>query len=169
MPASPSDILRNLIGDVSLNILLFGPDVTRQSNDPDELALQNKRKDIHAALTSAGHHVTYAENIVEPGFPTSLPYSVAAREFDVIISYISSSTALTELDVIRSDPEIADRTMIFLDSREQDQVAGEMSVEAELQGAQVENYSFPEDIVQCNLLTASLRYVSDTQAKNLAI
>lgn len=169
MPISPSEILKKLLGDVSLSVLLFGPSLQRLSNDPDERSLQDKRSDIYRALTQAGHHVVLAEDIVEPGFPTALPYSVMTREYDVIISYVSSSTASTEIEIISSDPEIADKSKIFVDSRELQTVMGGMCDGARQVGAKVEDYLFPDDIQQCNLLTASLRYVIDSQAKHLAI
>lgn len=165
MSDDPADIMEAIFGEVSLNILLFGPPIRRLSNDVSERPLQDKRLDIFDALTHAGHHVRYAEEVVEPGFTTALPYDVLLKEYDLVFSFVSSSTGVTELEIIGSEAEVARKSMVFLDDRLVNQSAGLLCNDARGSGADVLNYSHPNDVVSCRLLTETLVRTSETQTK----
>ena len=167
--SKPSDLLRAAFGQVGLSVLLFGPSAKRLSENDDERLLQQKRLDISAALTAAGHTVRLAEELVELGFITNLPYSVIMREYDIVISYISLHTAVTEVEIIQFDGEVARKSIIFLDSRETSGVVLGVCAEAEKSGAMKSLFDFPNDIISCNLLGMSLAHVENAQSNKYAI
>jgi hypothetical protein len=165
MVGNPTELMRAVLGTVSLNILLFGPPIRRLSNDPEERPLQDKRQDIYDALTAAGHYVSYAEDVVEPGFTTALPYATMLKEYDLVFSYVSSSTGVTEIEIIGSEAEVAEKSMIFLDDRQQGPTVDGMCNDAVNGGAFILDYSYPNDIVSCRLLGESLKRATNTQSK----
>lgn len=150
-------------------MLLFGPPVKRLSAVPDERLLQNKRIEIFDALVAAGHTVVYAEDVVEPGFMTNLPYAVSTREYDLILSYVSLHTAQTELMIIGSDEEVARKTMIFWDDRGQGTNCQLLCDEAVQHGARQSTFSFPDDIHSCNLKGMSLTHAEAIQARRFSV
>jgi hypothetical protein len=55
MPKSVKDLLADSLSSISLNILVFGPQVTTPSTDPRTQKLQAKRQEIKAHLAAEGH------------------------------------------------------------------------------------------------------------------
>ncbi|TBX28275.1 hypothetical protein TK43_06595 [Roseovarius sp. JS7-11] len=110
-----------------------------------------------------------AEDVVEPGFVTNLPYAVSTREYDVILSFVSLHTAETELKIIGSVHEIARKTIVFRDDRGAGTSFQHLCNHAVANGAEERMFSFPDDIHSCNLKGMSLTHVEAMQARRFSV
>lgn len=161
-------LLKDGMASVKLNILVFGPQVLVLSSDERTNNLQNKRIQIRKVLESLGHNVKYAEELVDPDLPSPhnnafLQEIVIMAEYDLIFVIVDSPGSITEAALIASRPILAQKASLFLDRTYSSGITAEACRAAVLHGADFNYYDYPTDLVDCNLLTFILNWVSKAQ------
>lgn len=157
---------------IKLNILVFGPQVAILSTEPRTLNLQKKRIQIRLELEQLGHNVKYAEDLVDPNLPSPqnnafLQEIVIMAEYDLIFNIVDSPGTNIEAGLIASRPNLAEKASLFLDSQFNAGLSAEACRAAQILGADFNTYSYPTDLVDCNLLTFILERVSKAQLVRL--
>jgi len=157
---------------IKLNILVFGPQVATLSTDPRTLNLQNKRIQIRQELENLGHNVKYAEDVVDPNLPSPqnnayLQEIVIMAEYDLIFNIVDSPGSIAEAGLIASRQNLSQKASLFLDSQFNAGFPAETCRHAQFLGADFNTYTYPTDLVDCNLLTFILARVSKAQLVKL--
>jgi hypothetical protein len=152
------DLMEQGVLSTKLNILVFGPQVhTLCKSDGRTRKLQNKRIEIRVELEKLGHHVRYAEDIVDPSLsgPASnamLQEIVIMKEYDFIVVLVDSPGSIAETTHITTNPPIAQKSSLFLDSDYSKGLVAETCRLGEINGAKLQTYQYPNDLTECNLL-----------------
>lgn len=154
---SVSDLLRESISPISLNILVFGPQVETMSSDERTRNLQNKRREIREALEAKKHQVKYAEDLVDPALvgPTANPVIqelVIMQEYDFIVALVESPGSIVEATLISIKPMLAQKTALYIDEGFIDGLAGKACLLAEQMGGHLHKFTYPQDLTECHLL-----------------
>lgn len=158
MPRNVLDLINDGIKSISLNILVFGPQVHPLSTDERTRNLQNKRKEIRAELEKQGHNVRYGEELVEPNLPDPehnefIQELVIMEEYDLIVALVDSPGSITEATLIASKPQLASKSALFMDGGYKDGLVAKACMNAKNLGAFFQHYTYPDDLVNCHLLT----------------
>lgn len=146
------------ISSTKLNILVFGPQVDTLSEiDERTRNLQNKRIAIREELERIGHDVKYAENIVDPSLSgpannAMLQEIAIMKEYDFIVALVGSPGSIVEATHISTNPSIAAKSSLFLDSDYSQGLVAEACRLGETIGAKFRTYQYPNDLTECNLL-----------------
>ena len=167
-----ASLIQNGLSAIKLNILIFGPQVTKLSTNERTLNLQKKRIQIRAELEKLGHNVKYAEDVVDPNLPSPqnnafLQEIVIMAEHDLIFNIVDSPGSITEAALIASKPSLCQKASLFLDSQYLTGLTAESCRHAQYLGADFNTYNYPEDLVDCNLLTFVIERVSKAQLVKL--
>jgi hypothetical protein len=167
-----ANLIQNGLNAIKLNILVFGPQVATLSADQRTLNLQKKRIQIREELEKLGHNVKYAEDMVDPNLPspqnnTFLQEIVIMAEHDLIFNLVDSPGSITEAALIASKPNLCQKASLFLDSQYSTGLTAESCRHAKNLGADFNTYTYPKDLVDCNLLTFILERVSKAQLVKL--
>lgn len=150
-------LLTKNITSVSLKILVFGPQVKALSEDERTRNLQLKRMQIREELETLGHHVRYAEDLVNPDLPGQIGNAflqeiVIMNEYDLIVTLVGSPGSIAEATAISMKPTLAQKASLFVDFEHREGlVAGACNLAKQL-GADYRTYQYPEDLVDCHLL-----------------
>ena len=166
---SMEDLLAKTITNISLKILVFGPQVAALSKDERTRNLQLKRIQIRDELERLGHHVRYAEDLVEPDLPGEfsnafLQEIVIMTEYDLIVTIVDSPGSITEATMIAGKPDLARKASLYVDHEHRGGLVAQACDFAKSLGADYQTYKYPEDLVDCHLLG----YVKD-KVKNVQI
>lgn len=152
------DLMNQGVSNTKLNILVFGPQVhTLSENDERTRNLQNKRIDIRKELEILGHHVKYAEDIVDPSLSgpannAMLQEIAIMKEYDFIVVLVDSPGSIAEATHISVRPDIARKSSLFLDSDYSEGLVADTCRLGEIIGAKFATYQYPNDLTECNLL-----------------
>jgi len=151
------DLLARSVTSISLKILVFGPQVKSLSEDERTKNLQLKRIQIREELETLGHHIKYAEELVDPDLPgetnnTFLQEIVIMSEYDLIVTLVGSPGSITEATAIAMKPALAQKASLFVDHDHRDGLAASACSLAQQLGADYRTYQYPEDLVDCHLL-----------------
>lgn len=152
-----NQLLNQSIGNISLKILVFGPQVQSISTDERTRNLQLKRIQIREELEKLDHHVKYAEDIVDTGIEgvqgnAFLQELVIMTEYDCIITLVGSPGSIAEATVISRTPNLARKSSLFLDSEHTEGLVAGVCELAKQLGADYKTYEYPKDLVECHLL-----------------
>lgn len=150
-------LLGKTIINISLRILVFGPQVKVLSEDERTRNLQLKRIQIRNELEDLGHHVRYAEDLVDPDLPGAtsnvfLQEIVIMNEYDLIVTLVDSPGTNAEATAIALKPNLAQKASLFVDFDHREGLVAQACSLAQQLGADYRNYHYPEDLVECNLL-----------------
>lgn len=142
---------------MSLNILVFGPQVKVISENTRTGDLQRKRIEIRGELEKLGHHVKYAEDLVDPDIPGEMgnPFIqelMIMNDYDLIVTLVDSPGSITEATAIAMRPDLARKASLFVDSDHREGLVAQTCNFAEYLGADFQTYSYPEDLTECHLL-----------------
>lgn len=163
------ELMTQGISNSRLNILVFGPQVQiLLENDERTRNLQNKRIEIREELEFLDHNVKYAEDIVDPslGGPLSnatLQEIAIMKEYDFVVVLVDSPGSHVEATLISVNPSIAQKASLFLDSDFSQGLVAEACKLAEISGAKFRTYQYPNDLIDCNLLTFIKQRVIEIQ------
>ena len=151
-----SNLIASAFAAIKLKILVFGPQVHTPSPDPRIAKLQGKRAEIRQKLEAQGHHVKYAEDLVDPslGAATGNPFFqelVLMREYDLIVTIVDQPGSIAEATVIALKPDLAQKSALFLDSAYLGGLVGQACVSAQNIGAHFSTYDYPVDLDACHL------------------
>jgi hypothetical protein len=154
---SMGSLIRKNITDTSLKILVFGPQVKALSEDERTMHLQLKRIQIRKELESLGHHVRYAEELVDPDLPGDtnnafLQELVIMPEYDLIVTLVCSPGSNAEATAIAMKPALAQKASLFVDYDHREGLVASVCSLAQQLGADYRTYQYPEDLVDCHLL-----------------
>lgn len=154
---SIEDLLAKNITNIALKILVFGPQVKTLSADERTRNLQLKRKQIRCELETLGHHVRYAEDLVDPDLPGAtcnvfLQEIVIMTEYDLIVTLVDSPGSIAEAIAITMNPALAQKASLFVDFDHRGGLVANACDLAKKLGADYRNYQYPEDLVDCHLL-----------------
>lgn len=155
---SVKELMNQGLSSTKLNILVFGPQVhTLSENDERTRNLQNKRIEIRSELEGLGHNVAYAEDIVDPSLsgPANnaiLQEIAVMKEYDFVVVLIDSPGSISEATLISINPLIAQKSSLFLDSNYSEGLVAQACQLSETIGAKFSYYTYPNDLVECNLL-----------------
>lgn len=157
MPRDVGSLLEEAFEATKLSILVFGPQVHTISTDERTRNLQNKRIEIRAKLEECGHHVRYAEDVVDPsvGGSSNNPFFqelVIMQDYDFIVTIVDSPGSIAEATVIAMKPRLAQKSSLFLDSNYVGGLVGAACHNAADLGAHFQTYNYPQDLIECNLL-----------------
>jgi hypothetical protein len=105
-------LVERALGAIKLKILVFGPQVHTPSKNRKTRKLQNKREEIRAALEAEGHHVNYAEDLVDPsmkgpGGNEFFQELLIMPEYDLIVAIVDSPGSTVEATAISMSPLLA--------------------------------------------------------------
>lgn len=158
MPKDIKALIRESIDSIKLNILVFGPQVDPLSTDERTRNLQVKRKQIRDELDKLGHNSKYAEELVDPSLGNMLMQEeLIMREYDMVIILVGSPGSIIETGFIARNPQIAQKSQLFMDSAHTAGLVAEGCRLAGEMGAYFREYTYPTDLVDCHLL----RFVKD--------
>ena len=165
------ELIDDGITKISLNILVFGPQVSPLALDLRTQALQKKRIEIRDCLTTAGHSAKFAEELVDPGLPgphgnICLQEMLIMQEYDVIVTLVESPGSVAEATIISQNPKLSRKALLFMDRSFQGGFAASACALAELQGANFSLYDHPKDLDECHLLTKVVDTVKKIQLIN---
>lgn len=151
------DLLAKNITNIFLKILVFGPQIKAISTDERTRNLQLKRIQIREELETLGHHVRYAEDLVNPDLPgqTSnvfLQEIVIMNEYDLVVTLVGSPGSIVEATVIAKEPALARKASLFVDFDHSEGLVAQACNFAKQLGADYRTYQYPEDLVNCHLL-----------------
>lgn len=152
-----SDLIAGAFDAHKLKILVFGPQVHTPSAEERTAKLQNKRIDIKAALEALGHHVKYAEEIVDPSLGGAAGNAffqelLIMGEYDFIVTLVDTPGSITEAAAIASNPHFAQKASLFLDSAFVGGLVSQACENAAHMGAHYSTYDYPADLDECHLL-----------------
>ncbi len=152
-----AELLNDGVESIILKILVFGPQVKSFSTDTRTLRLQHKRIQIRQELESCGHYVKYAEELVDPALPPPLNNAflqelIIMKDYDLIINIVDKPGSISEATAIALKPELAPKSCLFLDASYSDGLTDAMCCNAETLGADFIRYTYPSDLVDCNLV-----------------
>ncbi|MEX0289945.1 MAG: hypothetical protein AB3N14_12625 [Flavobacteriaceae bacterium] len=161
-------IIEESISPIALDILVFGPQTKKMSDDERTLALQNKRIEIRDRLREEGHNVFFAEELVEEGLSGKLGNMMTQEELllmecDLVVALVESKGTLVELGVITSKESYSKKAHCFLDKDHCAGLAHQACENAKAKGAFYTNYKHPEDLDLCHLLGYIRDSVEETQ------
>ena len=88
------------------------------------------------------------------------------RDYDIIIVLVGSPGSNVETGFIAGSAAIARKTQLFIDSDWTGGLAAEACRLAELCGAGFQEFKYPEDLVDCHLLGATVRHVEAIQIQH---
>ena len=168
MPEDVKALIAYAVDAIKLKILVFGPQVHTPSSDERTARLQNKRREIRGKLEDAGHHVKYAEDLVDPDLTGAAGNAffqelVIMREYDLIVTIVDSPGSIAEAAVIACKPDLAQKSSLFLDSAYSGGLVGQACKNAEDIGAHFQPYEYPRDLDECHLLGYVMDRVSKIQ------
>jgi len=154
---SIEDLLAKNITNIVLKILVFGPQVKTLSGDERTRNLQLKRRQIRSELEILGHHVRYAEDLVEPDLPGKtcnafLQEIVIMHEYDLIVTLVDSPGSIVEATTIARTPILAQKASLFVDFDHREGLVAKTCDLAKQLGADYKTYQYPKDLVECHLL-----------------
>ncbi len=157
-------LLRNSIDSVKLNILVFGPRVTPLSSEERTRNLQLKRIQIKEELERLGHNSKYAEELVDPSLGNMMMQEeLLMREYDLIVALVGSPGTIMEAGFISKSPQLANKAQLFMDADHTDGAVAEGCRLAEELGAYFKEYSYPDDLTLCHLLSFVKERVAKAQ------
>ena len=166
MPDDIKTLIANAVDALKLKILVFGPQVHTPSCDVRTAKLQDKRRDIRGKLEGLGHSVKYAEDLVDPHLPGPTGNAffqelVVMREYDLIVTIVDSPGSIVEAVAISLNPQLAQKSSLFLDNAYIGGLVGEACRNAADIGAHFETYAYPKDLDDCHLFG----YILDRASK----
>jgi hypothetical protein len=146
-------LIGSAIHALKLKILVFGPQVHTPGADVRTQKLQAKRMEIRDKLEVLGHHVKYAEDLVDPSLGTTafIQELVLMGEYDLIVTIVDSPGSITEAALIATKPHLAQKASLFLDNAYSTGLVADTCRTAELIGAHFQAYEYPKDLDECNL------------------
>lgn len=156
VPANIRDLISSAFNAIKLNILVFGPQVHTISTDVRTSKLQNKRIEIRGKLEAMGHHVRYAEDLVDPSIDGAagnafLQELVIMKEYDLIVNIVGSPGSIAEATAVSMRPQLAQKCSLFLDSEHVNGLVAQVCKNAEDVGAHFKLYQYPADLDDCHL------------------
>lgn len=151
------DLVADGVRSISLNILVFGPQVHTPSPEERTRTLQNKRAEIRGALERLGHVVRYAEDLVEPNLPDPednefIQELLIMEDHDLIVVIVDSPGTISEATAISQRPRLASKAALFVDELYLDGFVAKVLKNAQNVGAFFQTYKYPQDLVNCHLL-----------------
>jgi hypothetical protein len=164
MPRDVRDLISSSIDAIKLNVLVFGPAVDPLSTDERTRNLQLKRIQIRDELAARGHNPKYAEELVDPSLGNMLMQEeLIMREYDVIVTLVGSPGTITEAAFIARNPQLAQKSQLFMDAGHTNGLVAEGCRLAAQHGAYFKEYEYPRDLVDCNLLGFVMVRISAAQ------
>ena len=169
MPGEIHEYLARAVGSIKLKILVFGPQVTTISPDPRTAKLQHKRIEIRDKLQALGHHVKYAEDLVDPSVPGLMGNAVFQEmilmaEYDFIATLVESPGSVVEATLIARDEQLARKASLFIDSDYRAGLAAQACELAKARGCHFQTYEYPVDLDACHLYGFIVARINDIQA-----
>jgi len=171
-PKSPRELAEQATSNIQLNILVFGPQVTHDSEDPVVRALQAKRKEIKSRLIEMGHNAKYAEELVEPDLEPPFDNILVQerflmQEYDLVFVLVDQPGSISEATEISGMPDLARKAYLFINRDYEGGVVYQTCLRAERIGAKFKPYEYPRDLVDCHLLGFICDHVRSTQLVHL--
>jgi len=168
LPDDIKALIANAIDAFKLKILVFGPQVHTPSAELRTAKLQSKRIEIRGKLEGLGHHVKYAEDLVDhnldgPAGNMFFQELVIMKEYDLIVTIVDSPGSIAEATAIALKPALAQKASLFLDSDFVNGLVGAACRNAKDIGAHFETYTYPTDLDDCHLFGYILDRVSKLQ------
>ena len=164
MPRDIRTLINSSIEAIKLNILVFGPQVDPLSADERTRNLQLKRIQIREELERLGHNSKYAEELVDPSLGNMMiQEEMIMREYDLIITLVGSPGSIIETGFIARNPQLAQKSQLFMDSAHTDGLVAEGCRLAKEMGAYFREYAYPDDLIACHLLGFVKERVSAAQ------
>lgn len=168
MPSPIGSRVLDAISSIRLKILVFGPQVHTPSTELRTAKLQSKRAQIRAKLEECGHHVKYAEELVDPSLAGPAGNAlfqelVIMEEYDLIVNIVDSPGSIVEATAIALRPRLASKSSLFLDRGYEGGLVGQACKNAADIGAHYQSYLYPKDLDECNLMGFVLNRVGKIQ------
>ena len=106
------------LSETRLEILVFGPAVEPQAEDPLTASLQVKRRQMKQLLIEEGHSVSFGEDVVDLSLPSALSSPLlqevaAMREADFMVVLVYSPGSIAEAAVITTDQDLCKKVMFY--------------------------------------------------------
>ena len=166
---SISDLLDQNIQNIKLNILVFGPNPEGEFEEKRVNDLRDKRIQIAEYLRERGHNVLFPENMINPNAPPVDKADIALMElmlmkkYDLIISLVDTPGTNAEVAVISLKPEFARKSTIFIFEEFMNGAVYAFCKLANKIGAELTEFTYPADLVECHLLTKVAEKVNAIQ------
>ncbi len=154
-----------------LDILIWGPAKPFDTNDEYKTRLYEKRVGIKDQLKRSGHNALFSEEIGDQakrkfGFMPNLTAleKIQIEKADLVVMLRVSYGTTGEFHDFYNNPDCARKMCVFFDGRHKDSYTHNGSDETFVTlGGKLVEFSYPDDIVNCNLLGMVNDYVRKVQ------
>lgn len=151
---------QSLIDRSYLSVLVWGPG---KQGDKD---FYRKRVQIRDKLKELGHKAEFSEDILTPsvieagGINLSVAELLQAREYEYIVTIMSSPGSIGEVHDFCHMPKIAHKMMICINEEHLSGYSAQGVLRIfEGNHGRIEKFKFPDDITDCHLLTRVVNQV----------
>lgn len=159
------------IRNKSLKILIWGP--ARPPNDSDKYITDtyNKRVEIKEYLKMLGHATFFSEDISEEtlkrmGYrPNPLASErIQIEEADLAIMLRVSPGTITEFISFHGNPSYARKMCVYFNQKDKGSLVHQGADDTfTVEGGKLVEFSYPKDIIECNLKSKIKDYVEQVQ------
>lgn len=161
-------LVEDFFDRTQVSVLVFGPTLEHEAKEDFDRALQDKRREIRSVLEELGHHVRYGEEEVDPNLPPPADNPVfqetlLMREYDLIVILLKSPGSIIEMGIVSTKAELARKAHVFRYEGHRGGLPWRACDQAQRLGAEIANFTFPADLVECHLLTLVLEKVRHVQ------
>ena len=152
-------LLEKNVDNIPLNILVFGPNPEGQFDEQRINDLKKKRLEIAEYLRAKGHNVIFPENMIAPNSPpidkADIPLMEMAlmKEYDLIVNLVDTPGTNAEATMIMMKPDFARKSTMFICDEHRGGLVYGVCKLANTMGADLTEYKYPSDLVECHLLT----------------
>lgn len=155
----------------SLNILIWGPAEPFDSSDNYKVDLYKKRVAIKNYLKSLGHNALFSEEIGEEAEqklghrPNPKVFEkIQIEKADLAIMLRVSPGTIAEFHDFHDDPDCANKMYVFFDNKHRNSYTHEGADDIFVKGGgKLEEFSYPDDIVKCNLQDKINKHIRKVQ------
>ncbi len=164
-----AELIARALKENSIRVLVFGPSPTSTSPEPLTQGLRKKRIEIRDALRDLGHQAEFPEDLIDPTQPPPFNNPVAQEkllmaDYDLVMVLIGPPGTNVELGMIASDQDLCRKSSLFLCRDHLGGLAHQACLFAEQFDAHFAQFTYPEDLVDCHLLTAAEEMIRKVQA-----
>ena len=143
------------LDDIKLSILVFGP--TPTGSPPGFMQdLAKKRIEIRDALIADGHTAVFPEDLMtgapDPHLNNAYLFEeYLVRKYDLVVNLVGSFGSVCELGLFTKD-RLASKAALYFNDSHLTGFAYHKAVVLQDLGASLNSYSYPNDLVCCNLM-----------------
>jgi len=155
----------NILKDIKLKILVFGPNPSTPSGAGFTKDLANKRVEIKNALIKDGHMAVFPEDLLKGSADPDLDNTflweqMLVIEYDMVVNLVGSFGAVSELALFQKK-NLAQKACLFFEKGHMDGLPYSHAQMIQRLGATLNVYNYPLDLTSCNLMKSVREKAND--------